>query len=226
MGYRNYIGFIPKREYNKIKSLTLPELDKFYNIDNDSSDEDDYNHLSVYEFGKELHELGKYCNFNPPKTSIKPFFKNKELQKYYESDHEINVVTKEFLTYIIDSYREQIKTYYNEMIMPFLTEIRTDNGGRDKNASFLTSVKIDYGIETDNYKFDFTLITDEEQTALYKIIQHVRSMRFEWVQLSPYDLEDGDNITKSWKYEYVIFELVRIYKNFDWKRNVMIYYGY
>lgn len=58
------------------------------------------------------------------------------------------------------------------------------------------------------------------------MIEHIRSMRTEWTCLTPYNLKNGDNITTSWKYEYAIFELVRIYKSFDWKRNVMIYYGY
>lgn len=48
----------------------------------------------------------------------------------------------------------------------------------------------------------------------------------EWLRLTPYNLDEGDEITTSWKYEYSIFELVRIYKTFDWKNNVMIYYGY
>jgi hypothetical protein len=44
--------------------------------------------------------------------------------------------------------------------------------------------------------------------------------------MTPYDLNRDDEVTTSWKYEYAIFELVRIYKTFDWKKNVMIYYGY
>jgi hypothetical protein len=42
----------------------------------------------------------------------------------------------------------------------------------------------------------------------------------------PYNLEKKDNITTSWKYEYSIFELVYIYKKFDWENDLLIYYGY
>jgi hypothetical protein len=43
----------------------------------------------------------------------------------------------------------------------------------------------------------------------------------------PYDVDlSNSRLVSSWKYEYEIFELVKIYKTFDWKRNVMIYYGY
>ena len=93
-------------------------------------------------------------------------------------------------------------------------------------GDFLNSIKREFGYDNDKYKFDFSLITDNEQTALFKIIEHIRSMRIEWTRLTPFNLEDGEEITTSWKYEYGIFELVRIYKSFDWKKNVMIYYGY
>ena len=41
-----------------------------------------------------------------------------------------------------------------------------------------------------------------------------------------HDTPENPKLVSSWKYEYEVFELVRIYKTFDWKRNVMIYYGY
>ena len=66
--------------------------------------------------------------------------------------------------------------------------------------------------------------TKEKFTSLF---HHVRDFSTEWNYLTPYDLDDGKEcITSSWKYEYGIFELVRIYKRFDWKKNVMVYYGY
>jgi hypothetical protein len=43
---------------------------------------------------------------------------------------------------------------------------------------------------------------------------------------TPYDASDNPRLVSSWKYEYEIFELVRIYKTFDFKKNVLIYYGH
>jgi hypothetical protein len=37
---------------------------------------------------------------------------------------------------------------------------------------------------------------------------------------------DVDNIVTSWSYEYEIFELLRIYKSFDYKRRKLIIYGW
>ena len=217
MGYRTYIAVMPKKEYNKIKSLNKEQLIEHYKLEVEEYDEDDYYiGIGVYNFGKELYEFGKYTEFNPPKKSLKTFFKNKELNKYFTEEHDFNIVTEEFLEYIIESYRNRIKDYYNNMVNPFFT----------KPCDFLNSVKKDYDYPVNNTTFDFSKITQEEQNALYKIIEHIKSMRTEWTQLTPYDLKDGDMITSSWKYEYAIFELVKIYKTFDWKRNVMIYYGY
>lgn len=213
MGYRTYIGSMPKKEYNKIKSMSREKLIEHYNLEFEK--DDNYLGMSVYDFGESLYEFGKYTEFEPPKKSLKTFFKNKELNKYFTEEHDFNIVTKEFLEYIIESYKKRISDYYNNMINPFF----------DK-SDFLNSIKTDYNHTKYNTTFDFTKITQEEQNALYKIIEHIRNMRTEWTSLTPYNLENGNSITSSWKYEYGIFELVRIYKSFDWKRNVMIYYGY
>jgi hypothetical protein len=215
MGYRNYIASIPKREYNRIKSLTVQQVYDYKQADiiEDS--------ISVYDFGKQLYEFGKYVEFNPPKKSVKTFFKKKETQQKWNDEDELFVVTKEFLAYIIDTYNKRVQKYYDAMVLPFLV-----NGQKFKSGEFLNSVKVEYDYPDNKYQFDFTKITDDEQNALYKMIEHIRSFRSEWVSLTPYDLYNGDSVTTSWKYEYEIFELVRIYKSFDWKKNVMYYYGY
>jgi len=222
MGYRTYIAEMPKRDYNKIKSMTKDELIKHLNLE--VEEEDNYLGIGVYDFGKTLYEFGKYTDFEPPKKSLQTFFKNKELNKYFTEEHDFNVVTAEFLEYVIDGYAKIVEGYYNDMILPFLLP-KTDEH-REKYNDFLNSVKTEYDYPNNKYEFDFTKITNEEQSALFKIIEHVRSMRNEWNNYKPYNLKSGDGVSTSWKYEYAIFELVKIYKTFDWKKNVMIYYGY
>ena len=226
MGYRTYIASMPKREYNKIKSMTKDQLIEHYKIKREDYEiEEGYIGMGVYDFGKRLYEFGKYTDFEPPKGSLKTFFKNKELNKYYIEDHDFNIVTPEFLAYIIDSYKQRVADYYNDMITPFFGK-QDSFQDRAKPTNFLNSVQTEYGYPNSKHVFDFSLITQDEQNALWKVIDHVRTMRTEWTAMTPYDLTSGDEVTTSWKYEYVIFELVRIYKTFDWKRNVMIYYGY
>lgn len=225
MGYRTYVASMPKRDYNKIKSMTKDQLIEHYKIERlDYEIEEGYIGMGVYDFGTALYEFGKYTDFEPPKGSLKTFFKNKELNKYYTDDHDFNIVTPEFLAYIIDSYKRRVADYYNDMMIPFFG--KQESFMRTQPSNFLNSVDVEYNYPNNKYKFDFSLITQDEQNALWKIIDHVRSMRTEWTAMTPYDLNRGDEATTSWKYEYAIFELVRIYKTFDWKKNVMIYYGY
>lgn len=213
MGYRTYIGYMPKKTYNKIKRFTPDELYQHYN----KTGEDRY--IGVYEYGTALYEFGKYTDFNPPKKSHKNFFTKKETQARYQ-EYEFQIITKEFLEYIIQSYNNMIQKYYNDMMMPLLgTE-------ECKPSEFMKSIKRSGYFDNPNITFDFTKITQEESNALYKIIEHVRSFNPEWTDLTPYNLNTDEAITTSWKYEYAIFELVRIYKSFDWKRNQMYYYGY
>lgn len=228
MGYRTYIGFMPKREYNKIKSMTEQQLIEFYNIEIENDDPMDeecgYWHKGSWEYGTELHEFGKYTDFEPPKKSIKPFFKNKDLLERYE-EGDLYIVTPEFLECIIESYKKRIADYYNDMMMPFFGK-KDSFRDREQATDFLNSIETEYNYPNNKYTFDFTKITQDEQNSLFKIIEHVRSMRMEWTLIAPYDLGQREPISTSSKFEYQIFELVRIYKSFDWKKNVMIYYGY
>ena len=219
MGYRNYIGYISKEEHNKIKSLSLDELYDFYGLTGDNR------YKGVYDFGPELYEFGKYVDFVFPKGTKKKFFTNKETQKYYEEDHEFFIVTKRFLEYAIKNYTEKVQKYYRTMLAPFFSK------DEENPSEFLNSIKTEHHFPDNRYTFDFSKITPKEQTALFLIIEHVRSMArewgiYSWGDMRPYNLEDGEQVTTSWKYEYETFELVRIYKTFDWKNNVMIYYGY
>lgn len=205
--------------------MTREQLIKHYNKENEAQEGQYYFGMGVYNFGKCLYEFGKYTDFKPPKKSLQTFFKNKELNKYFTEENDFNIVTKDFLEYIIESYKKMISDYYNDMMNPFFG-MKSQIITRDSPSSFLNSIQNDYNHPENNITFDFTKITQQEQNALFKIIEYVRSMRTEWTCLTPYNLEIGDSITCSWKYEYGIFELVRIYKSFDWKKNVMIYYGY
>lgn len=225
MGYRTYIATIPKKEYNKIKSMTKEELIEHYQLEVEEEC-GYYIGMGVYNFGEKLFNFGKYNDFNPPKKSLKTFFKNKELNKYFTDEHDFNVVTKEFLEHIIENYTEKVKGFYNNMMNPFFG-IKERIIDRDKPSEFLNSVDIEYNFPNNKCTFDFSKITQEEQNALFKIIEHVRHMQREWVFTTPYNLKSESKcITTSWTYEYEIFELVRIYKSFDWKKNIMFYYGY
>lgn len=224
MGYRTYIAEMPKREYNKIRSMNSEQLIHFYQIKKeDDIDEDESLYKGVYDYGDTLHEFGKYTGFNPPKKSLKPFFRNKHLMSHY-SEYDFYVVTPEFLIYVIEGYKERVKSYYSKMMSPFF-EKRWDT-----KSEWLKTIKSDLDESLEyRYTFDFSKITQEEQNQLFQMIEHVKSMWLEWSSntIAPVDTNlEKRSISGSWKYEYAIFELTHILKSFDWKKKVMIYYGY
>lgn len=66
-----------------------------------------------------------------------------------------------------------------------------------------------------------------DKTASQKQETYVKSMLDEWEKFPPFDMsESSDVISTSWKYEYIIFELVRQLKTVDFEKNTLIFYGY
>lgn len=210
MGYRNYLGSLPKREYNQIKGMTLKELYEFKNEEWSDDPDDRDGHVGVYDVAYNTHyELGKYID-SFDKKFFKPVFKNKETQKHFTDDSDFYIVQKEFVEELIKYYTGMIQKYYKDILDPFFE-------GAEPKAGFM--------------KTEDTPMTKEELTGVYKLIDHVRSMAMEWGVAGwfdwtlPYKLDSKD-LVSSWKYEYAIFNLINVYKTFDWKKNVMIYYGY
>ncbi len=218
MGYRNYIGSLPKKEWESIKGFSKKEV--FYHKGLDKEEDC----LSVYDIAyNEVYGFGKYVDIKYKDVKT-PVFTNKQTQSYFDSESDFEIVEKDFLEKVIEMYSLKIREYYKEMLSPF--ELL-----RDGKSEFLESVKHTWDDDFNTqYSFDFTKINQEEVNAFQKMIQHVKSMSSEWglnfLNNRPYSLEEGKQVTTSWKYEYAQFELVRIYKNFDWENNVMIYYGY
>lgn len=164
MSYRSYIGKISKNRYDKIKSYV----------------KDDLENVRFFDFIDTLYDFGKYTNYTSSGIPMEDFFTNDESNKYISIDHDLKIVNKDFLEYIIEEYRLKIVSLYSD--------IKGDN------------VRLDY---------------------LISMIITV------WEKFKPYNLDIGvDKIVETTRYEYAIFELVRIYKTFDWENDVMVFYGY
>jgi len=200
MGYRTYIGKIPKTEWEKITDLSLDDLYKLKGVDR----EDDY--LSMSELCEDIYEFGKYTEFDDEKFYT-PFFRNKETQEYYSSDHDFHIVGKDFFEYVINHYVGLIRKYFHNILKPFINE------------------------ETNRFDLRGIMDTSEQKMGMMDCVEYARGMAQEWGVASffddtrPFNLE-GNVITNSWKYEYSIFELVRIYKTFDWENDYLVYYGW
>ncbi len=69
---------------------------------------------------------------------------------------------------------------------------------------------------------------NKKEECIAQILYDFRSRIFEFENPHIlYDLDDKKlNINKSCRFEYAIFELINIYKNFDWQNYKLVYYGW
>lgn len=217
MGFRNYFYTLPKKEYNKWKNISFEELDRLSYEKNGKGRsqedwEDDRCLIEPWKEGKQIYEFGKYVSFKYPEKSFKPFFKDGKLMERF-SDYDLLVVNKDFFLAVINHYSENVKEYYNEMLTPIFGTLNNMNLRRGNEATFIR-------------KWDFSLMTEDEKNKVMECLLHVKDMACEWEYFKhPYDLEN-DRLCKSWKYEYTIFELVRLYKTFNWNKDVLIWCGW
>lgn len=74
------------------------------------------------------------------------------------------------------------------------------------------------------------LSNDEYATAEQKCQRDIKDRLDEWKNTFGYSPVNTDldkaYITKSWLYEYSIFELVRLYKTFDWENDALMLVGW
>ena len=71
---------------------------------------------------------------------------------------------------------------------------------------------------------------DEERKHLaieHEIQDKIDSWSCKYFGISPIDLDESrERITGDWSYEYAIFELVRLYKIFDWENDDLVLVGW
>lgn len=217
MGYRNYIGKISKFEYEAMKDLTYKELCEKYAYKSDI-DDDDYGYVSFRNFITEIYELGKYVD-SFPNHLLFPYFTREDVEKRFNSDTELKVVNKEFFMCMIKRYEGYIKAYYEKMLKPF-TE--------DEKGTVFDKFKTDYEDEDFIKVGDLSSLTKKEINGVYELYQHVKSMASEWRHNFAIELDAPDDgpLSKSWKYEYSIFELFYLYKTFNWEDDLLVWYGH
>jgi hypothetical protein len=178
-----------------------------------------------YEKIKDLSptELDNHFNLNKEEDDV-----------YYLSKKDLEV--KEL--YELGSYCDY-GYKHKELLTDFFSNKETNELYHNSDTEFqLVNSKDFLAIIIDDYKERVkrmyeNLLKDYDRSDLSKLtkvqvmeaFEHISSMSFEWTHLTPYDLDETEKITSSWKYEYAIFELISIYKRFDWDKDVMVYWG-
>lgn len=197
MGYRYYFLKVKKEDVELVKDLSLQELKKY-----GSSDSNEWVDLDDVITQKEIFEFGKLYYDDTAeqiyKTGI-PLFNDKETMEYF-SDYIPYVVGKEGLLKVIDIYRKKIVDYYKGLLVDGETRIIPLFGFEIKNEDIKSLDKVRNDIEDK--------IRDWE---------HADKMIFS---------NNEEQVTKSWNYEYSIFNLLFLLKTIDWETENILFYGY
>lgn len=200
MGYRHYLYAIPKSQVAEIQACqNASDLTEFAKRHNYPYDEDD-GWLPLHKIGEELYELGKYSKIGFELESERPsVFTSDELKEKY-ADYGFALLTKEDFKAVIEFYRQKIIEWLNSLL-------NIDD-------------RICFSDELTKEQYQFENLKQEVQDK-------IDSWSKKYWGICPIDLdEDKERITGDWSYEYAIFELVRVYKAFDWENDNLVLVGW
>lgn len=205
MGYRHYLYAVPKKQVAEIQACKTNEdwcnfAEKHgYKVDRDCRD-DGSGCVFPYQIGSSIYELGKHSEIGFKLESERlSLFTSEELKERY-SDDGFALLTKDDFKAIIEAYRQKIIEWFQNLLNP--------------DRSPITSNKL----------------SKEERKRLeweYEIRDKLDAWSGKYFGISPIDLDESrERITGDWSYEYAIFELVRVYKVFDWENDDLVLVGW
>lgn len=241
MGYRIYLGSISKQKLKLIKNVTSKyELAKI--IKGDSVDKDDC-HCGPYDIvDEDLHSFGKYIEWTEDLRIqfSKQIFKDKVFNDDY--DYDFFIINKNGLKYIIEDYAKDLVTYYKkqDMLFQLYVILNKNNPSKEEIEKFYDLVyKLEKEFYTDLMFSTYESIKENEhQLERFRdMVENEISMNFKWEisefgnardSIKCYNLDDNKpmNISSSWFKNKAIFNLVHIYKSFNFKKNELVIYGY
>lgn len=201
MGYRHFFYEVSKSEIEKVRSLTREELLSYMRTNKPGAvDDEDYFSFHDVADQKKIFEFGKLYYEDTAEqiySTGNPLFLNAETQKKYD-DYVPYICGKEALLKAIAIYKKKVLDYYKSLFEDGETLIAP------------------LGIEV-----------PREKPKAEKQEQHIKDMLSEWEHDWAVNTDETkEAITTSWKYEYQIFELVRLLKTTNWEEKSLLFYGW
>ena len=194
-------------EYNKLIFDTFPDAREQHEL---SCDPEDPNEIPVDFSEIDFDEKFELVTDAIDKTLADIRQKGGNILSHIANNHDddkfyIAVVDKNLLKQLINDVREIIEASYLEMIEPEYHRhyIHEDNPERAEKIRKIIS---------------------EMQTAERELFIRNRANMWKAEFIAPYNLDDSnDMLAQQWEFEYVIWDLVRLYKSLDWtKYNLLI----
>jgi hypothetical protein len=206
MGYRHRFATVPKGVYDAVKDMT-PEQLKEWVLKNQPDgwyDEGDgegwFSHYLILG-QSEIFDFGKNCWFAEDLMKrAQPLFNLQETQNAMEPIH---LCTKADFEFVIDEMRKHIANYFKEIFETYSPE--------QMKHHFLEK-KEEWDDMTNT--LGMTDLTPEKAAAINTMHR-------------PYNMDlSREGLVNSWLYEYEIFELVLLYRQFNWDTTVLMFYGW
>lgn len=205
MGYRHYLYAIPKKQVEEIQACKTNEdwckLAENYGYEVDwGCCDDGSGWFSPYKIGKKLYELGKYSEIGCKLESERPslFISDKLKERY--SDYGFALLTKDDFKAVIEFYRQKVVDWLKSLLDPEKSQVTDPTIPKEERKRFEWKYTIEDKLDRWSGKY---------------------------FGISPINLDkDKEQITDAWSYEYAIFELVRLYKIFDWENNELVLVGW
>ena len=211
MGYRQYFYEVDKHKVDEIRKCKTEEELYQYCIKNgiecsknEWDNEIEY-YMPLYHLGRELFNFGKfYENEDDIYKNGDSLFTSDELNERY-SDYGAIICNKKALLSAIEWQKQRIIKIYENLI----------------NNTFEDSFeRYAYAKDIDEKELHF-------KRLLHHCTDHLRWWKPEFGDYTAINLdEENDNLVDSWLYEHTIFDLVRIYKTFDWENKCLMFMGW
>ena len=207
MGYRNYFYIADKEKVNEF--LMMNKEQQVRATKQSYDDEEDIQRMIEWEGidccrfndwakAEEIHECGKYFDSETRDKLIE----GDEVQDLSTEDSEFFICLKpEALLICAEHYKQNTITWYSKLI----------------KSMDMTDEEI---------KADWNNYMNGRPDIKSELIFRLRDLEGKFIDILNTDIEDNYHITTSWSYEYVMFELVHLYKTIDWSKYYLIWCGY
>lgn len=211
MGYRQYFYEVDKSIIEEVRQCKTEE--ELYNVfvkNGIQCDKDEYDgqisyYCPLYELGKNLFEFGKYYeNDSEIYKHGDSLFTSNELNKRYEEYRAI-ICDENAILCAIEWQKQHIINMYEHLI---------------NNTFEKTIERYNYPSEIDDKELHY-------QRLLRHCTDHLRWWKPEFGDYTAINTnKESDKVACSWLYEHTIFDLVRIYKTFDWENKCLMFMGW
>lgn len=201
MSYRYRLAYIPAHRIDQVKNATPDDLKKWVLKYNKKGWDPEGECFDIFSFlgQTEIFDLGN-CEFSDKIIDqTEPLFL---IQETRDLVNNIRIITKDDLLMIIEEIRSQIYSYFKSLQNSSYEELKARVDDKVNEWGNITDI---IGMHPSSEKRKQTIDMLHRPYNIYR---------------------EKESLVNSSLWEYQIFELVRIYRSFPYKKNTLLFYGW